>query len=174
LLAVINTVTQLEDHSRSLDECGSRYMVAVKMHNFLKSARNIPESTPLAIEDVVWALHSNSQETLLQMTIGLRPPNLMATGPPATNVTWESLRALGIGYWLTNPIQLRACFAHLARCQYGVAKNPNDCLLTYLALGQKDVLLGLFGLQPKLEGVFKFLSNDFTNPRYGSQISRAL
>jgi hypothetical protein len=67
LLAVINTVTQLEDHSRSLDECGSRYMVAVKMHQFLKSARQIPEKEPLAIEDVVWALHSNSQDTLLQM-----------------------------------------------------------------------------------------------------------
>ena len=41
----------------------------------------------------------------------------------------------------------------LARSQYLANKNPNECLLTYLALGKKDVVLGLFKLNPKMKAV---------------------
>lgn len=54
------------------------------------------------------------------------------------------MRAVGAGFWLSDPEALKAQAEALARAQYARNKDAHDCALLYLALGRKPVLQGLF------------------------------
>lgn len=59
-------------------------------------------------------------------------------------LTWPKLRALGVGFWLTDAAALRSTAEALARAQYAASKDPHAPALLYAALGKKAVLMGLF------------------------------
>eukprot|EP00775_Hariotina_reticulata_P013078 gene13078-13205_t len=79
--------------------------------------------------------------------------------PPG--MTWPKLRALGAGFWLTEPQTLRATAEGLAKAQYARAKDPHEPALLYAALGKKTVLQGLFRSSGNKK-VADFLARDFT------------
>ncbi len=79
------------------------------------------QATPLQSHDFIWALHSDSQETILQSCL-------------PTDPDWASARQLGVGYWLTNPTTLRGLVEKIAKVNFLVRKDPGDSALYYLAL----------------------------------------
>jgi hypothetical protein len=59
-------------------------------------------------------------------------------------LSWPKLRALGVGFWLTEPAALRATAEALAKAQFAATKDAHEPALMYAALGKKAVLQGLF------------------------------
>jgi len=90
LLALVDTVLQGEHQKRSLDENGLRYLLFMRRHNYLNRA--LPPTlrmTGLSYRDVVWALHSESQELLLEYS----------TNASGGRLYWKDAKALGIFLW---------------------------------------------------------------------------
>jgi hypothetical protein len=62
----------------------------------------------------------------------------------AAVLSWPKLRALGVGFWLTEPAALRSTAEALAKAQFAATKDAHEPALMYAALGKKAVLQGLF------------------------------
>ncbi len=46
----------------------------------------------------------------------------------------------GVGFWLTEPKQVRQLAEQLAKAQFAARRDPHDCALMYIALGKKTLL----------------------------------
>eukprot|EP00250_Pteridium_aquilinum_P017322 c23571_g1_i1 orf=63-7415(+) len=138
----------------SLDPSGQRFWLAVQLsysNHFRKSGKNLCiEDLYLETKAMAWALQSDCKDTLLDVCLG-------------NELSWPAMRALGVGFWLTDTSQLRTRMEKLARAQYLMEKNPKHCALLYLALQRKNVLMGLFKLSKdeKDRVLYEFLSRDF-------------
>ena len=73
------------------------------------------------------------------------------------------MRALGIGFWLSDVGQLRARMEKLARVQYLFEKDPKNYALLYLALQHKHISMSLFkpNRDEKDKVLYAFLTQDF-------------
>ncbi len=54
--------------------------------------------------------------------------------------SWEALRALGAGFWLTDPDLAHSVAERLAKAQFAARRSADDCALLYCALGKTAVL----------------------------------
>ncbi|CAL5224911.1 g7676 [Coccomyxa viridis] len=63
---------------------------------------------------------------------------------PAQALSWPRLRQAGVGFWMTDPKQVRQLAEQLAKAQFAAKRDPHDCALIYIALGKKTLLQGLF------------------------------
>jgi hypothetical protein len=148
LTAVVDTLWQIPEKPTALDDRGIRYLVAVKID------QNLPgEASPIKSPHVMWALNSDSQETLWKMVQG-----------DESRVTWDQLKNLGLVFWMRNPNTLREICENLAKEQFRVNQNPTQSALLYLALKKKTALVQLFrakdmGLQAD------FFTKDFKEPK---------
>ncbi|TPX65121.1 hypothetical protein SpCBS45565_g05402 [Spizellomyces sp. 'palustris'] len=165
LLAVIDTLVQVEKEKRSLDENGVRYVLALRL--FLFSQKSFPshlKPNGLMSRDITWAYFSDSQDILLDFINQSFNNKLI----------WRDAKALGIGFWLRNADTLRRTVETMARNQYmgpNESRDPVDCSLFYMALKKKNVLLGLWKLanaHPEQAAMLKFLANDFEIDRWKS------
>ncbi|EJD75711.1 hypothetical protein LOAG_17206 [Loa loa] len=87
----------------TVDECGLRYLMAVKQHEYLLLCLPLQQkhslrSRGLSPSQIIWALHSETETELLNAIPCLQKPTL----------SWEELRALGVAWWLKNTSSLRA------------------------------------------------------------------
>ncbi|CAN0074622.1 unnamed protein product [Lampetra planeri] len=149
--------------SESVDACGLRFLLAVRLHSFLLSSlpplhRAQLQHQGLSTCHFAWAFHSTSQEDLL----GLLPTMQRADGP-----TWAELRAMGVGWWLRGRAALRLCMEKLAKVAFQRNNDPLDAALYYLAMGKKGVLWGLFRSKGDSK-MTQFFSNNFTEERWRS------
>ncbi|KAI3441725.1 uncharacterized protein J3R85_001750 [Psidium guajava] len=121
----------------SLDEPGRRFWVSVryKQLHFLRKCGRMASLEELVIDSasICWAFHSDCQDNLLDSFL-----------PDASS--WQEMRAVGVGLWLTDASQLRTRMEKLARSQYLKRKDPKDCALLYVSLNRLKVLAGLFKL----------------------------
>ena len=46
----------------------------------------------------------------------------------------------GVGFWLTDPKQVRQLADQLAKAQFAAKRDPHDCALMYIALGKRTLL----------------------------------
>ena len=46
----------------------------------------------------------------------------------------------GVGFWITDPKQVRQLAEQLAKAQFAAKRDPHDCALIYIALGKKTLL----------------------------------
>lgn len=88
----------------SLDDCGLRFLLAMKHYNYLLRCLGVAQRTQfqkrgMCSADIAWAFHSESEEELLQLT------PLYVRGTPR----WSVLKELGVGWWLKNQTLLRTC-----------------------------------------------------------------
>ncbi|KAK6760766.1 hypothetical protein RB195_022003 [Necator americanus] len=123
----------------TVDECGLRYLMAMKQHEYLLVCLPIKQrmelkKVGLSSSDIIWAQHSETETELLNAVPGLQK----------SNPTWEELRSLGIAWWLKNTTSLRICVEKLAKAAFQQNQNPMDSSLYYLALRKKNVLTHLF------------------------------
>ncbi|XP_022770599.1 uncharacterized protein LOC111313959 isoform X2 [Durio zibethinus] len=159
ILAIIdflNEVSNLQSASmyEHLDESGRRFWVTLRFQQLYFSQRygRSPSLEELVIDSelIVWAFHSDCQETLFGSVLPNEP-------------SWEEMRNLGVGFWFTNATQLRTRMEKLARMQYLKKKDPKDCTLLYVALNRLQVLAGLFKISKdeKDKPLVGFLSRNF-------------
>lgn len=86
----------------SLDDCGLRFLLAMRHYTYL--LRCLPlgqraqlQNLGLGSHSLVWAFHSETQEELLQLVPCIQKGNLK----------WSELRELGVGWWIRSNAVLR-------------------------------------------------------------------
>ncbi|CAH2049435.1 unnamed protein product, partial [Iphiclides podalirius] len=143
----------------SLDDCGLRFLLAMKHYGYL--LRCLPLAQRAALQrsgvgtcNLVWAYHSETHEQLLSLVPGY------AKGQPK----WSTMRELGVGWWVRGEL-LRTCVEKLARAAYMAKQEPMDAALYYLAMKKRMLLWGLFRSN-RDEKMTAFFTNDFSEDRW--------
>ncbi|XP_053611658.1 dmX-like protein 2 isoform X3 [Plodia interpunctella] len=143
----------------SLDDCGLRFLLAMKHYGYL--LRCLPLAQRAALQrsgvgtcNLVWAFHSETHDQLLQLVPGY------AKGQPK----WATMRELGVGWWIRGDL-LKTCVEKLARAAYMQKQDPLDAALYYLAMKKRMLLWGLFRSN-RNERMTTFFANDFTEDRW--------
>ncbi|XP_053689152.1 dmX-like protein 2 isoform X2 [Sabethes cyaneus] len=144
----------------SLDDCGLRFLLAMKHYNYLLRClpiiqRQSFQRQGVGTANIVWAFHSESEEELLNLI-----PSY-AKGQPK----WHVLKELGVGWWLRNNSLLRQCIERLAKASFQANQDPLDAALYYMAMKKKSVVWGLFRSQ-KDEKMTQFFANNFSEDRW--------
>ncbi|KAF1802905.1 RAVE protein 1 C terminal-domain-containing protein [Mucor lusitanicus] len=170
LIAMVDTIVEITNQGDSLDENGARFTALLENHFHLNKSLP-PEQRYMQLEsrDYVWALHSQSQDLLLERCIRLCDNTLV----------WQDARNLGLFIWLQKIDVVRDQMAAIARNIYlsksAEARDPVDCTLYYLALRKKNLIEGLWkttSSHKEQVAMKKFLANDFTDPRWQRAASK--
>ncbi|KIY45758.1 hypothetical protein FISHEDRAFT_66809 [Fistulina hepatica ATCC 64428] len=178
LLALIQTTLEIDEQRRALDPNGLRYLISMRsfyiFNNRVSSScatpsgaanGSIPRKTGkrarLRYRDMIWAYHSESQDLLLGACLSACSGKMV----------WSDARALGVAIWLKNVDSLKSQIETIARNEYmaGDARDPTACSLFYFALGKVKLVHGLWrqaAWHKEHAAMLKFLSNDFTEPRW--------
>ncbi|XP_063050871.1 dmX-like protein 1 isoform X2 [Engraulis encrasicolus] len=163
---VASTRTDIEESlgkgqgGETLDECGLRFLLAVRLHTFLQTSLPPAHRAQLLLQGLstchyAWAFHSEAEEELLNMVPALQK------GDPA----WPELRAMGLGWWLRSTTRLRRCIEKVAKAAYQRKNDPLDAALFYLAMKKKAVVWGLYRAQKNTK-MTEFFSHTFTEDRW--------
>uniref|UniRef100_A0A8C4M6M2 Dmx like 2 n=1 Tax=Equus asinus asinus TaxID=83772 RepID=A0A8C4M6M2_EQUAS len=162
---VATTSTEL-DESRdksysgrdTLDECGLRYLLAMRLHTCLLTSLPPLYRVQLLHQGVstchfAWAFHSEAEEELINMIPAIQ------RGDPQ----WSELRAMGIGWWVRNINTLRRCIEKVAKAAFQRNNDALDAALFYLSMKKKAVV---WGLSQHDEKMTTFFSHNFNEDRW--------
>ncbi|XP_053318196.1 dmX-like protein 2 [Spea bombifrons] len=144
----------------NLDECGLRYLLAMRLHTCLLTSLPPLYRLQLLHQGLstchfAWAFHSEAEEELINMIPAIQ------RGDPQ----WSELRAMGIGWWVRNINTLRRCIEKVAKASFQRNNDPLDAAVFYLAMKKKAVLWGLFRSQHD-EKMTQFFSHNFKEDRW--------
>ncbi|KAK5967217.1 hypothetical protein GCK32_000230 [Trichostrongylus colubriformis] len=144
----------------TVDECGLRFLMAMKQYEYLLLCLPIKQRMELKINglsssDIIWAQHSETEVELLNAI-----PSLQKSNP-----SWEELRSLGIAWWLKNTASLKTCVEKLAKAAFQQHQDPMDSSLYYMALRKRNVLTHLFKTV-RDQKMADFFSQDFTKENW--------
>ncbi|XP_041855596.1 dmX-like protein 1 isoform X2 [Melanotaenia boesemani] len=144
----------------TLDECGLKFLLAVRLHTFLSTSLPPAHRAQLLRQGLstchyAWAFHSEAEEELLNMLPALQK------GEP----TWPELRSMGIGWWLRSTDKLRRCIEKVAKASFQRNNDPLDAAIFYLALKKKAVVWGLYRSQKNAK-MTDFFRNNFSEDRW--------
>ena len=139
----------------TVDECGLRFLMAMKQHEYLllclpPNQRVALKKQGLSSANIIWAQHSDTETELLNAV-----PFMQKANP-----TWDDFRSLGGAWWLKNTAALKICIEKLAKSAFQQKQDPMDASLFYLAMRKKNVLTHLFKVI-----VFSFQRCQFQNVR---------
>ncbi|KAL8927727.1 MAG: hypothetical protein Q9208_002142 [Pyrenodesmia sp. 3 TL-2023] len=179
LADIVECVSMAERHRRSMDDNAIRYLLFFRQYMIRK--RQIPPNRAgISYREIVWAYHSTSQDILVDLISRQFQGRML----------WEHARECGMFLWMTDLTALvsewcnsasnlstqltqvqRAQFEVIARNEYTKSheKNPIDCSLYYLALGKKNILVGLWRMASwnrEQASTQRLLSNNFQEPRW--------
>uniref|UniRef100_A0A4W3JDW5 Dmx like 1 n=1 Tax=Callorhinchus milii TaxID=7868 RepID=A0A4W3JDW5_CALMI len=144
----------------TLDECGLRFLLAMRLHTFLSTSLPPVYRAQLLRQGLstchfAWAFHSEAEEELLSMIPAIQ------RGDPH----WSELRAMGVGWWVRSNNTLRKCIEKVAKAAFQRNNDPLDAAIFYLAMKKKAILWGLFrSLQDKK--MTEFFGKNFTDDRW--------
>ncbi|XP_012372214.1 dmX-like protein 1 [Octodon degus] len=143
----------------TLDECGLKFLLAVRLHTFLTTSlpgyRAQLLHQGLSTSHFAWAFHSVAEEELLSML-----PALQKDDP-----TWSELKAMGVGWWVRNTRILRKCMEKVAKAAFYRKSDPLDAAIFYLAMKKKAVIWGLYRSQ-KDTRMTQFFGHNFEEERW--------
>ncbi|XP_012871474.1 PREDICTED: dmX-like protein 1 [Dipodomys ordii] len=143
----------------TLDECGLKFLLAVRLHTFLTTS--LPACRAqllrqgLSTSHFAWAFHSVAEEELLNML-----PAMQKHDP-----TWSELKAMGVGWWVRNKRILRTCIEKVAKAAFYRNNDPLDAAIFYLAMKKKAVIWGLYRSQ-KDTRMTQFFGHNFEEERW--------
>lgn len=163
---IATTSTDLKDcqgknkGGETLDECGLKFLLAVRLHTFLSTSLPPAHRLQLLRQGLstchyAWAFHSDAEEELLNMLPALQK------GEP----TWPELRSMGVAWWMRSTNKLRRCIEKVAKASFQKSNDPLDAAIFYLAMKKKAVVWGLYRSQKNLK-MTEFFSNNFTEDRW--------
>ncbi|KAG8516720.1 DmX-like protein 1, partial [Galemys pyrenaicus] len=143
----------------TLDECGLKFLLAVRLHTFLTTSlpafRAQLLHQGLSTSHFAWAFHSVAEEELLNML-----PAMQKDDP-----TWSELRAMGVGWWVRNNQILRKCMEKVAKAAFHRKNDPLDAAIFYLAMKKKAVIWGLYRSQKDAK-MTQFFGHNFDDERW--------
>uniref|UniRef100_A0A8C6F7H9 Dmx like 2 n=1 Tax=Monodon monoceros TaxID=40151 RepID=A0A8C6F7H9_MONMO len=144
----------------TLDECGLRYLLAMRLHTCLLTSLPPLYRVQLLHQGVstchfAWAFHSEAEEELINMIPAIQ------RGDPQ----WSELRAMGIGWWVRNINTLRRCIEKVAKASFQRNNDALDAALFYLSMKKKAIVWGLFRSQHD-EKMTTFFSHNFNEDRW--------
>lgn len=144
----------------SLDDCGLRFLLAMKHFSYLLRCLPLVQRTQfqkqgVGTSNIVWAFHSESEEELLNLI-----PNYTKG-----QIKWSVLKELGVGWWLRNQTLLRSCVEKLAKAAFQAKQDPLDAAIYYIAMKKKSVVWGLFR-NKRDEKMTQFFQNNFAEDRW--------
>ncbi|KAM9821767.1 dmX-like protein 1 isoform 3-T3 [Syngnathus typhle] len=163
---IATTSTDLKDNQdqskggETLDDCGLRFLLAVRLHTFLSTSLPLAHRAQLLRQGLstchyAWAFHSEAEEELLHMLPALHQ------GEP----TWPELRSMGVGWWLRSTNKLRRCIEKVAKATFQRSNDPLDVAIFYLAMKKKAVVWGLYRSQKNAK-MTEFFRNNFSEDRW--------
>eukprot|EP01135_Chromosphaera_perkinsii_P009258 Nk52_evm10s1705 gene=Nk52_evmTU10s1705 len=156
LIALVEVLSDITQHTGSLDELGLRFMVCEKMFAYL--SRSLPPAErPLSVsnKDICWAFHSESQDPIVDLLLNNR------------NLNWSTVSAIGMGLWAKNGEILKKVAEIVAKNEFAENKDPLDAAVFYLAMNKKAVLMNFFRAGTGSNArMFDFFRNDFTTERW--------
>ncbi|KAM6930538.1 LOW QUALITY PROTEIN: dmX-like protein 1 [Xenentodon cancila] len=163
---IATTSTDLKDNQaknkggETLDECGLKFLLAVRLHTFLSTSLPPAHRAQLLRQGLstchyAWAFHSDAEEELLNMLPALQ------RGEPS----WPELRSMGVGWWLRSTDKLRRCIEKVAKASFQRNNDPLDAAIFYLALKKKAVVWGLYRSQKNAK-MTEFFRNNFSEDRW--------
>ncbi|XP_054286224.1 dmX-like protein 2 isoform X3 [Macrosteles quadrilineatus] len=149
-----------EASSDSLDDCGLRFLLAMKHYNYLLRCLPLAQRAKfqkqgVATNNLVWAFHSESEEDLLNLI-----PSYSKGSP-----RWSTLKELGVGWWLRNHTLLKTCMEKVAKASYQINQDPLDAAIFYLAMKKKSLVWALFRSR-RDDRMTSFFSNNFEEDRW--------
>uniref|UniRef100_A0A672TZ30 Dmx like 2 n=1 Tax=Strigops habroptila TaxID=2489341 RepID=A0A672TZ30_STRHB len=162
---VATTSTELDENRDknysgrdTLDECGLRYLLAMRLHTCLLTSLPPLYRVQLLHQGLstchfAWAFHSEAEEELISMIPAIQK------GDPQ----WSELRAMGIGWWVRNINTLRRCIEKVAKASFQRNNDALDAALFYLAMKKKAVV---WGLSQNDEKMTAFFSHNFSEDRW--------
>jgi len=153
LLAALEVVSE---HAKALDFSGSRFLLRVLARSSAASSAAREAQLSVNSTDVAWAMLSECHSTLLDISLSR-----------CTNDGWQTLRRLGVGFWMPQGDVLRGALEVAAKIQFTKRKDAQDCALLYIALGKRGQLQALCKAV-RNHKLADFLANDFTTPRWRS------
>ncbi|XP_045855051.1 dmX-like protein 1 isoform X3 [Meles meles] len=143
----------------TLDECGLKFLLAVRLHTFLTTSLPAYRAQllhqGLSTSHFAWAFHSVAEEELLNML-----PAMQRDDP-----TWSELRAMGVGWWVRNSRTLRKCIEKVAKAAFYRKNDPLDAAIFYLAMRKKAVIWGLYRSQKDTK-MTQFFGHNFEDERW--------
>ncbi|XP_050005167.1 dmX-like protein 1 isoform X1 [Alexandromys fortis] len=143
----------------TLDECGLKFLLAVRLHTFLTTSLPAYRAQllhqGLSTGHFAWAFHSVAEEELLNML-----PVMQKDDP-----TWSELRAMGVGWWVRNSRILRKCIEKVAKAAFHRNNDPLDAAIFYLAMKKKAVIWGLYRSQKDTK-MTQFFGHNFEEERW--------
>ncbi|XP_033037362.1 dmX-like protein 1 isoform X1 [Trachypithecus francoisi] len=143
----------------TLDECGLKFLLAVRLHTFLTTSLPAYRAQllhqGLSTSHFAWAFHSVAEEELLNML-----PAVQKDDP-----TWSELRAMGVGWWVRNTRILRKCIEKVAKAAFYRKNDPLDAAIFYLAMKKKAVIWGLYRAE-KNTRMTQFFGHNFEDERW--------
>uniref|UniRef100_A0A8D3DQP8 Dmx like 1 n=1 Tax=Scophthalmus maximus TaxID=52904 RepID=A0A8D3DQP8_SCOMX len=156
---IATTSTDLKG-GETLDECGLKFLLAVRLHTFLSTSLPPAHRAQLLRQGLstchyAWAFHSEAEEELLNMLPALQK------GEP----NWPELRSMGVGWWLRSTNKLRRCIEKVAKVSFQRSNDPLDAAIFYLALKKKAVVWGLYRSQKNAK-MTDFFRNNFSEDRW--------
>lgn len=154
LVSLISIVKYLKKASSSLDSNGCRFLLGFKLYQVS------PKQAKLNVRDISWALHSNDKDVLLSAV----------EEHFKFKLSWDNVNLTGLVFWVRSS-KLIGVIEQVARTEFSNNRNPSGIVsLLYLALRKKQILIGLWRTvsHPEQQKMLKFLSNDFTEPRWKS------
>lgn len=160
LADMIECISTVEKHRRSMDENAIRYFLFFR-HHMIRKAQAPSHRTDITYREIVWAHHSASQDILIDLISRQFQGRML----------WEHAGECGLFMWITDINALRVQFEIIARNEYTKTdeKNPIDCSLYYLALRKKNVLVGLWRMASwnrEQASTQRLLSNNFQEARW--------
>lgn len=146
--------------TESLDDCGLRFLLAMKHYTYLLRCLPLAQRTQfqkqgILTSNLVWAFHSESEEEILNLIPSYSKGQLK----------WSTLRELGVGWWLRNNTLLRQCIEKLAKSAYQAKQDPMDAALYYIAMKKKSLVWGLYRSR-RDEKMTTFFGNNFSEDRW--------
>ncbi|XP_028313841.1 dmX-like protein 1 isoform X2 [Gouania willdenowi] len=156
----LNDIQAKSKGGETLDECGLKFLLAVRLHTFLSTSMPPAHRAQLLREGLstchyAWAFHSEAEEELLHML------PVLQKGEP----TWPELRSMGVGWWLRSTNKLRRCIEKVAKTSFQRNNDPLDAAIFYLALKKKAVIWGLYRSQKNIK-MTEFFHNNFSEDRW--------
>jgi len=137
LLAVARGVCCTHSREGVLDEAGKKFYSLAHTANEVTPPGEVMSAIPY--HGVAWALHSETQEILLEACI----EPYAAEGE---KVPWEAIRNAGIPFWLQSRAALMDLSKKAANVKFDIksaAGDPLDAALFYLAMDKKVLLVAL-------------------------------
>ena len=69
LMAVIYAVQHVLINKRDVDESGMRFLLQFRLYNYLRFVNVLPLACPLSSPDMLWAFHSDMQESIINICL---------------------------------------------------------------------------------------------------------